>query len=192
MSHSIQYYNYEENVDKNYVQSKLDGIAKRNSSSRSELEKPIRWLTKICDSEDSAMEYINEVDSHWYDQLAVRYTEISIPKESKKYSDMVAKKNELMATYQQLNNTVAFKDFKSEYVGCKTCGSKLSTKYMRTNKCPLCGGEMRSQTTLDKLARLQAKIKELDKLIKEEEMKLRAKNQKKAVVMWLVKIEYHV
>ena len=62
---------------------------------------------------------------------------------------------------------------------------------MKSNKCPLCGEDMRSDTVLKNIARLKALEKELGKAIREEELKLAEKVGKKCEILWLVKVEYH-
>lgn len=83
------------------------------------------------------------------------------------------------------------KDFKSQYLGCKKCGSKLNKDYLKSNKCPLCHEDMRSDTVLKNIARLRNLEKELGKAIREEELRLSEKAGKKCEILWLVKVEYH-
>lgn len=42
----------------------------------------------------------------------------------------------------------------SEYIGCKKCGSKLSSKYLTSNYCPLCKEDLRSATIIERLKKL--------------------------------------
>ena len=68
-----------------------------------------------------------------------------------------------------LNNHVAAKDFKSEFVGCKHCGSKINREYIKSNACPVCRGDMRSDTTQKRLENMRAKVNRLRNDIKDEE-----------------------
>lgn len=192
MGHVVNLRSYEESVSKEVIMEELDEEAIYESDSRSGLPNSIRWLTPVLNSYEEAEQYIEKNDRQWYDQLAVRYKYIPIAKPSKTYKTLETKLDEAYKKYREADNLVAFKDFKSEYVGCKHCGSKLNTKYMKSNKCPLCHAEMRPQSTLDKIKHLHDKCQELEKKLKEEEDKLRTKNAKNAEIYWLVKYEYHV
>ena len=79
----------------------------------------------------------------------------------------------------------------SEFRGCKKCGSKISSAYIKSNYCPVCKEDLRPATTLETLKKYQEKISQLKKEIKEEEKKLQKKMEKQATIKWLVKIEYN-
>ena len=89
--------------------------------------------------------------------------------------------NELSAAFH-------FANAKSEYIGCKNCGSKIARKYLRRNFCPVCDADLRPETTLNRIAALRTKAEKSSDALKAELTKqaLKAKN-----VRWLVKIEFH-
>ena len=193
MSHNIRYGVYPENVNKRSVQSHWDSVAAHEDymEGASGLGSDIRWLEFVCADEKSAEEYIKNHDKGWYDCLAVKFKKVDNVKKTKKHEDLERRYNETVTQLSQIEGTVFCKDFKSQYLGCKKCGSKLNKDYMKSNKCPLCGEDMRSDTVLKNIARLKALEKELGKAIREEELKLAEKVGKKCEILWLVKVEYH-
>ena len=82
---------------------------------------------------------------------------------------------------------------------CPTCGSKINLRYMAKNArygyadhlCPVCRGELRSKTVVDRIEKFEAKIEELKSQIKDEEQNMSMKVSSKAPVKWLIKYEYH-
>ena len=64
MSHNIEYYDYDEKIDK--VKVELDLNAHAACAGRGEgstgLGSKIRWLDKVCDTEADAHDYIKSAD----------------------------------------------------------------------------------------------------------------------------------
>lgn len=194
MSHEIRYATYPENVNRKGVKRDWDIVVQHENyqEGASELPSDIRWIEDIIlNSEEEAKEYIDTHDKGWYDQLAVRFKEIKI-KKSKKQTELENKISELTKEFNKRNSIPYATTVKSEYIGCKSCGSKLASKYIQnTNKCPLCHNDLRSLTTLSSLGKLTAKISDNKKILKEEEKKLAKQQEKNAVIKWLVKVEFH-
>ena len=90
--------------------------------------------------------------------------------------------------YRALNNKFHFAESKSAFIGCQTCGSKISHEYLKGNCCPVCGNDLRPKSTRDTVAKYKANVDKANDLIKAEEKKAIAKYSK---IKWLVKIEYH-
>ena len=65
----------------------------------------------------------------------------------------------------------------SKYVGCPECGSRLNLGYIRGEKCPLCGTDLRPESSIEKIKWHDKKASECAKKYKQE--------------FWLAKIEYH-
>lgn len=193
MGHVINYYDYAGKVNKRAVEAELDDMVRHETYKEggNGLDGGIRWLDFICANRDSAREYIDSHDKGWYDNLAVQYRHYPKPMTSKKYEDLMRRYDEARKQYNELSNALYCKEFKSQYLGCKKCGSKLNKDYMRSNNCPLCGEDMRSDTTKKNIARLRDLCKDLEKRLKEERNHLEEKAIKSSVIRWLVKIEYH-
>lgn len=147
----------------------------------------IQWLEDtIYDSESDAREAIERLDNGDYDCLAVKFRQGS--KDGAKYRELQAKEGAAWKAFNDLCSQVPAKNFKAQFVGCRKCGSKLNKDYIRLNRCPVCGGEMRSDTELKKIARLKAKAEAASAAREAEE---RAQGRKSKNVFWAVKIEYH-
>ena len=71
----------------------------------------------------------------------------------------------------------SIKSFKSDYVGCKQCGSKLRISYMRNDICPVCRHDLRSETTLNTIKGYRTKINDLNKKL---QIAIRKDNRKNA------------
>ncbi len=65
----------------------------------------------------------------------------------------------------------------SKYVDCPECGSKLNLSYIRGEKCPLCGTDLKPESTIEKINWYDRKADECAKKYRQE--------------FWLAKIEYH-
>lgn len=60
------------------------------------------------------------------------------------------------------------KTFSAKNIGCKKCGSSLAKEYLKSDICPLCGNDLRGQTTIDgenamkqKLEAMEAQLSDL-------------------------------
>ena len=182
---------YPEKVNKTSVQTEWDEYVRHADwqEGASGLPGSIRWIDYICEDYEAAEQYIDNHDKGWYDQLAVKYRS---PKQNTKPSAKLTQLQEQLKKYRtklmEYNQKIHYKGVKSAYVGCKNCGSKLSTKYINSNLCPMCRTDLRPESILNTISSLKTKEKELSKKIREEELKQLKKN---AEIRWLVKIEYH-
>lgn len=190
MAHNIEYAHYEENVNKMEVQAEWDDYVSREDWQEgcSGLPNKIRWINHVCDSNEQAEEYIRNHDKGWYDQLAVKYRTTVTPT-TQTYKKLVARRQEISNTLNEREHKIHYsaENTKSEYVACKCCGSRLATKYIRSNTCPLCKADLRPASALNAIETSKKMLRGIDKKIKELEIKA----SKKAKIAWLVKIEYH-
>lgn len=186
--HNIEYYTFQENVKRDYVQKKLDARVRLETVQEGGHGiEPIRWLDKepICKDYDSAQELIAKRDRKWYDQLAVRYYEPERGFNDKKLEELHRKTAVALTAYRE-KDCVWAKGLKAEFVGCKKCGSKIKREYINTNRCPVCHAELRPETTLNAVKAAETKWKKAQAA----ENSYRLDHSKKSV-MWMVKIEYH-
>lgn len=194
MGHNIEHRTYSENIDHKKVQKELDEYVRQAcyQEGSSGLPYPIRWLNPIVESIDAAYEYIDSVDKGWYDQIAVRYYDYKKTAPTKKETELLGKISTAHEKYYKLKNNIHYKGIKSAYVACKKCGSKLATKYICTNSCPMCNAELRPATTLAQIEKLEENLVILNQQLKKETSRRNEKNKKNATIKWLVKIEYHM
>lgn len=191
MGHNIYYYTYSENCDKRAVEAELDKMVKARTYDEggSGLPNPIRWLSsEVHDSYNQAREAIGRLDKGWYDQLAVRFKDLPRDVTSAKLENLKKRVSETYQAISALENEVAAKSFKAQFVSCKKCNSKLNKDYINSNLCPVCRADMRSETTRKRLEVLRKKHSDLLAAMEAEKQSLAAKKGK---LMWLVKIEYH-
>lgn len=188
MSHNVDYFTYAEKVNRSEVQKDLDAYVARADwqEGASGLPNRIRWIeTTICDTEDMAMDFLHKNDRGWYDCLAVRFRGKGKP--TKGLETAKARHKEAFDHYINLNGKLYSETVKSEYIGCKQCGSKLKSSLLKMNSCPLCGQDFRSETTLKAIETAKKKKDAAEKKVQEEQ----AKANKTGEIHWLVKIEYH-
>lgn len=191
MSHNVEYATYPENVNRKAVKKKWDNFVSIADAAEgaSGLPSDIRWIENtICASEDDAYKYIEEHDKGWYDCLAVRFRETVVPK-TKAYADLVERLKAYREEYHQLVNKQHYSTItvKSEFITCKNCGSKISVKYLHGNSCPVCGRDMRPESTQKRLLQMQNTLRDME----ERKAEMEKKASEKAPKSWLLKIEYH-
>ena len=189
MSHNIMHEDYDLKVNKKSVQKSWDNYVAHADygEGASGLPNPIRWIENgISESYGDAMERIEKLDNGWYDQIAVKYKDCK-PCTTKKYQTLKTRLNDATISYNDKAGIIHYGPGRvsSEFIGCKHCGSKIATKYINSNACPVCGEDLRPASTLQSIANAKKKVEELKKQLAEEEKKA------KYDVRWLVKIEYH-
>lgn len=190
MSHEIEYYTYKDGTDLKKICAGIDEHV-RHATYREGghgLISAIRFIDQVMADYDDAMDYIKGHDRGNYDQLAVKFRKLPHGKTTKKIDELNKKIKAARQEYYALNNEVPAKTFKAEYVGCRHCGSKINRTYIKSNYCPVCHGDMRSETILNKLDALRKKIERWSADLQVEERKLA---EKYGEIYWLVKIEYH-
>ena len=200
MGHEVRHYDVKENIDRVAFEKKLDHMVAMDDwqEGASGLPKSIRWIESagVLDSYDDALDYIEKHDHRAYDQLAVRYNATKDEfKPSAKFLNAKEREKNAREAYKNLTDKINADFFgaKSEYVGCKGCGSKLSRKHLSHPTCPLCKNSLLSETASTRLSRSFDKIKDSKKKA-DDAWKADEKRRKKGKigdVRWLVKIEYH-
>ena len=193
MSHVINYHVYSDKQvktqkDRQKIQSHWDDVAAREDYQEgcTGLGSPIQWKQEMKPfaTKDEAMEYIEKLTySSFYLQIAVPFY---FYEDDEKLKELTAKVEEAKADLDKAKKPYYSVDtVKSKYITCKHCGSKLAVSYIKSNKCPLCGEDLRPQSVQDRVKRLGDKVKKLEETLK-------AKKEKRAKIYWLVKTEYHI
>ena len=188
MSHVINHTVYDESVCKKNVQAEWDDTAARDDYQEGcrSLAQSIRWIDHICESYDDAMKFIEENDSGWYDQLAVKFKK---EKETAGLTKAKERCKRLSMEYEtMLADTTSLTSVKAQLLTCRHCNSKIAVSYIKNYRCPVCGEDLRSPTYKDRLAAKKIAVKKAETLLKEETKKASAHGE----VFWLVKTEYHV
>ena len=187
--HNIQHYDYPENVNRAAVQKELDSYVQHETYQEGGhgLDKPIRWLDNVpvCEDYESAREAISRRDKGWYDQLAVRYYR-PVRKPQKGLTALEDKEKDAREKLLAVDRVIWAAGLKAEYVGCRGCGSKLKRQYIKANRCPVCGADLRPDTTIKQIEAARARWKKAEKAVSDY-----IKKHSEKEVRWLVKIEYH-
>lgn len=133
---------------------------------------PFKVVTgKTFESFDAAETYSDEISSVWYRKyhLVVPFRDTSEAKETKKIQDLrrrIKETEEKNSAYLEAHKV---SNLKAAYIGCQKCGSKINKEYMKnSNRCPVCGQDLRSETTKKTLATYEKKIKDLKKQMEKE------------------------
>ena len=150
--------------------------------------KYMRWYDDlILNNYDEARLFLKENDRGNFDNLAVRYMELPEGVTSVELESLRLQFEQAVKEQGNLERTDYIQSLKAEYIGCKGCGSKVSKKYIKFNKCPVCGYDLRSDSVKRKIAEAKNKVKEIQEQIKQEEQKLMGQDVN---IKWLIKIEY--
>ena len=184
--HNIYYITYAENADRRRV---MADIAEHASEDGDGYSSRMTWHDNLHPfaTEELARKFIESVDNGWYDDHAVRFYDFSAAEKTAKIKEYEGKVAELLRAEKEYRDEHSVRKFQAKFVGCPKCGSKLCKDYIRNEKCPLCGTDLRSKTTLDKIAWYQQKRKEYQDRIEAEKQKQKSKCK----IKWLVKYEYH-
>ena len=184
--HNICYRSFPASTSRNEIISTVQHIVSTSGDGYG-TEHVIFHPVTICDDYEAAKEFLHQHSNGFYPGTAVKYHDLSNVASSKQIEALLAKISETRTARHEYIAAHSVKNFKADYVGCQECGSKLSRVLLGGDFCPLCRNDLRSATTIARIARYDAKIKELEQKIRQE----RLKQKDKAKVCWLVMFEYH-
>ena len=148
----------------------------------------IRWLENqpVCSDRELAENAIKKNDRGWYDCLAVKFMEPVRGFSDNKIEELRSKERAAMNLYSARNAVIWASVLKSEYISCRTCGSKLRRQYIQSNTCPVCRKDLRPETTIRAVETAKERLKKA-----QEATKAYIERHAKKTVKWLIKIEYH-
>lgn len=146
----------------------------------------IRFLNEVCDNYDQAVELLDKkAEGQFYPGFAVRYRRRSM-EITPVVKSALEKRDKIDKEYRAYFDEHSVHKRKSEFIGCPECGSKLANNRFRGERCPVCGADLRPQTTKDKLVWYEQKRKAADEAVR----KAYNKNKVQATD-WLVLYEWH-
>ncbi len=183
MGHQRDILVFDEKDSKQKIEKECNLIAKQNGDYNSGLDSNIKYFNTVCEDYKAAEEFIAQRDNNWYDCLSVLFKDYNSSNNVQKLQEQI---QEQTVKYRKANRELYSSTVKSQYIGCKGCGSKLKTELLRENKCPLCRTDFRSETKLKQLQAIKEKINKLEEKIEQE-----YKNNSYTIKR-MVKIEYHV
>lgn len=187
MSHAVIYEDFScgltlkqvENEVLNYVRSHGDGYGTTSLS---------MLTTSVFNTREDAEEYIEREDKGDYYGIIVKYLDLEGIEDEQKIKSLNDKLYEARNELEAYIEKHSFKNKKTAYIKCPSCGSKLNKEKLTKESCPLCNSDLRSASVIKRISSLNKKLaKNCDKYNRELE-KLK---KKKTNLKWLVKFEYH-
>lgn len=196
MGHVIQYHKLPKNASKKNFIADMDEIVQHEDYMEGG-RYPASQLTwhddKVYNTYDDAKQAIDSFIRDSYDDHAVLYydTDSIAVKPSKALETAKMKLDKLIAARDKYVNESRVSHRSSEFIGCTECGSKISRKWLKSDYCPVCKHDLRPNSTLNRIASFDKRIKTARNEVSKIEHDLKLKNIKKAKICWLVKTEYH-
>lgn len=184
MGHVVGYLSEKENCNRKLVMSAIVERAERDGDG---YDGGVKWHDEVkpLANRDEAEAFIRAKDNGWYDDHAVRYYDYSGAKVTKKIGELQTKARELAEKRAAYEKEHSVRTFKAALISCHKCGSKLAREYLKSDRCPLCYTDLRSDTTLETLKKYEERKKEVLEQIEKE------KQKQTGEVRWLIKYEYH-
>ncbi len=137
---------------------------------------------------DEACDFLDKKSSGgFYDDYAVRFYDTSAAKSTKKIESLIERKKAQFAKQLEYADAHSVTKHKSKQIGCENCGSKITISYLRSERCPVCGKDLRASYIIDRLKKFDTDIKALEKEIENE----KKKQVSKLPVKWCYKVEVH-
>ncbi len=129
-----------------------EGFTKREAN---HIFKGLFFKEKICNTKAQALEYLRSIPTSY----AVKY-KIGIEPSPKMISlkKRLDEKEARLAAYSREQNE---KKFKTDFVSCPHCRSKVNGSFITPPRCPVCGEDMRSDTAVKTIAALEETVQDL-------------------------------
>lgn len=184
--HNIDYITVPENVNRKELLADIVQIANKDGDGYCG---PMHWHDEIkpLESCEAAEAKIKQLDKGWYDDHAVRYYDYNSAKQTSKMTEIRQRIAKLCKQRDEFVEKTSVRKFKANYIGCKCCESKLRRDKLRGEHCPVCGKDLRADSTIEKIKDYEKRISQCWADIEAE----KKKQTKARKVMWLVKYEYH-
>ena len=193
MGHQVCYDTFSTAVSKKRIYAEVNARAVEDGDYHSPLERIHFFEDRCFDRYEEAEQFIEERSRNaFYGQFAVMYRRDENFVPSKTLENLQKRQSDARKAYWDLQKAFHFANHKSATVGCQNCTSKIALKYLRTNKCPVCGEDLRPESTRNRIAALKAKLDNLVEQCEKKEKAERLKSIEKAETYWLVKTEFHV
>lgn len=150
-------------------------------------ERNITFQNIIVGNENKAKAHIiNESEMSPDEIFAVKYRDYEKVLMTKRYYDLKARKEKLLKRKKEFCMKHLARMKRAEYVGCKSCGSRLKKKLLGdSNICPVCYENFYSEAVVNKIIKYKMKIDEINRRMDEECDKLKDK----AEVKWLIQTD---
>ena len=142
----------------------------------------------ICKDYDDAVETLEKMaEGTFYQDFAVRFYDTSMAKKTKKAENLEKKYHEMTEKEAAYADNHSVRKHSSSQIGCRNCGSKITISYLKQEKCPVCGKDLRADYILERLNKFKAD----KKILAQEIQKEKQKQADKLPVRWCYKVEVH-
>lgn len=196
MGHITSILTFPADAPKSKISYECDEWARANGSYEEgcrSLPYPIRFTNRTFSSYEEAEEYLEKTFGN-YSEIAVKYVKLPEPKRTKTLDALEKRASEAWTSARELDSKPHYAGVKQATVKCRTCGSSLSTKYCgRTyrNQCPVCRGDLRPASTIERIRKKKEEAESLQKRYMEERRKAQMKSSAKPEIRWAVGCEVH-
>ena len=120
------------------------------------------WIISPIDRRCIGSEYIQAEDAYKKLLDYVTGKRLATKADYRKIKLLETELVKVTTTYHELDvRTAIYNNQGPEFVHCRSCRSRLARKYIKGNKCPLCGNDLRLAAVVNRLDRLQEMQKEL-------------------------------
>lgn len=197
MGHCIDYIVMDKDSDEARIRREGHAFALRNADRE---ENPdghyYNKLTiikdKIHPSYDDAVAWIwDKCKDQFYHDYAVLFRDIPKDATSSVMKRLEEQYKALQEKIREREQSILPKNSKAAFVGCPKCNSRLSHSFIRGSSCPLCGTDLRSPASVEKLNKEYEKRNAIQEKMLVEQKVINERYASKAPVKMVVKFEVH-
>lgn len=131
-----------------------EGFTKREAN---HIFKGLVFKEKIFNTKNQALTYLKTIPTTY----AVKY-KIGI-EPSPLMVSLKKRLEDKKARLEEYKNDQAMRKFRTEFVSCPTCRSKINSRYLAPPICPVCRSDMRAESVIRTLESLEKAVADLNK-----------------------------
>ena len=145
---------------------------------------PIVQRKMICKSYEDAKELADSLNWKREYNLLIPFKDLDSIKETKKMQNLHERIKKEETKLNEYVKKTDCKNYKSKYIGCPQCGSKINKEYIYNCRCPVCREDLRSETTKNTINRYKNIIKKITKELRIEKEKCSNKAKTKYLLLF--------
>ena len=145
---------------------------------------PIVQRKIICKSYEDAKELADSLNWEREYNLLIPFKDVDNIKETKKMKNLHERIKKEETKLNEYVKKTDCKNYKSKYIGCPQCGSKINKEYIYNCRCPVCREDLRSETTKNTINRYKDNIKRITKELRIEKEKCSNKAKTKYLLLF--------
>lgn len=145
---------------------------------------PIVQRKMICKSYEDAKELADSLNWKREYNLLIPFKDLDSIKETKKMQNLHERIKKEETKLNEYVKKTDCKNYKSKYIGCPQCGSKINKEYIYNCRCSVCREDLRSETTKNTINRYKDNIKKITKELRIEKEKCSNKAKTKYLLLF--------